>query len=193
MISKGHHLPNVTLVGAISADVGLGLPDFRAPERVFQTLCQVAGRAGRGEQEGKVVIQTFQPDHYAIKAAASQDYRSFFDIESSNRIKNVHPPYSKIIRLLRQDVDDKSGQREAKHLANLLIEQKRIWGLSDTEVLGPTPAFPSRIRGRYRWQIILRGPNPRTLLDTIRLPVGQEERRSMRRGWILDVDSYLST
>ena len=193
MISKGHHLPNVTLVGAISADVGLGLPDFRAPERVFQTLCQVAGRAGRGEQEGKVVIQTFQPDHYAIKAAASQDYRSFFDIESSNRIKNVHPPYSKIIRLLRQDVDDKSGQREAKHLANLLIEQKRIWGLSDTEVLGPTPAFPSRIRGRYRWQIILRGPNPRTLLDTIRLPVGQEEHRSMRRGWILDVDSYLST
>ena len=193
MISKGHHLPNVTLVGAISADVGLGLPDFRAPERVFQTLCQVAGRAGRGEQEGKVVIQTFQPDHYAIKAAASQDYRSFFDIESSNRVKNIHPPYSKIIRLLRQDVDDKSGQREAKHLANLLVKQKQIWGLADTEVLGPTPAFPSRVRGRYRWQIILRGPNPRTLLDTIRLPVGQEERRTMRRGWILDVDSFLST
>ena len=192
LISKGHHLPNVTLVGAISADVGLGLPDFRAPERVFQTLCQVAGRAGRGEQEGKVVIQTFQPDHYAIKAAALQDYRLFFDIESSNRIKNVHPPYSKIIRLLRQDVDNKSGQREATHLANLLAEQKQIWGLSDTEILGPTPSFPSRIRGRYRWQIILRGPNPRTLLDTIRLPIGPEESRSMRRGWILDVDSYLS-
>tara|TARA_B100001123_G_C15324974_1_gene1029235 strand:- start:1297 stop:3777 length:2481 start_codon:yes stop_codon:yes gene_type:complete len=193
LISKGHHLPNVTLVGVISADIGLGLPDFRAPERVFQTLCQVAGRAGRGKQEGKVIIQTFQPDHYAIRSAASQDYQSFFDIESSNRVKNVHPPYSKIIRLLRQDVNDKSGQREATHLANMLVEQKQIWGLSDTEVLGPIPAFPSRVRGRYRWQIILRGPNPRTLLNTIRLPGAQEEGRSMRRGWIIDVDSYLSS
>lgn len=192
LISKGHHLPNVTLVGVVSADVGLGLPDFRASERVFQTLCQVAGRAGRGVEEGKVIIQTYQPDHYAIKTAATQNYKSFFDIESKNRRNHVQPPYSKIIRLLRQDVDDISGQREAKQLAKLLGEQKQVWGLSDTEILGPTQAFPSRVRGRYRWQLILRGPNPRTLLETISLPGVSDERRSMKRGWVLDVDSYLS-
>ena len=192
LISKGHHLPNVTLVGVVSADVGLGLPDFRASERVFQTLCQVAGRAGRGTEDGKVIIQTYQPDHYAIKTAATQNYQSFFDIESMNRRNHVQPPYSKIIRLLRQDVDDISGQREAKQLAKLLEEQRQIWGLSDTEILGPTQAFPSRVRGRYRWQLILRGPNPRTLLETISLPGVSDERRSMKRGWVLDVDSYLS-
>ncbi|HIA75818.1 MAG TPA: primosomal protein N' [Dehalococcoidia bacterium] len=192
LISKGHHLPNVTLVGVVSADVGLGLPDFRASERVFQTLCQVAGRAGRGVEEGKVIIQTYQPDHYAIKTAATQNYQSFFDIESKNRRNHVQPPYSKIIRLLRQDVDDISGQREAEQLAKLLGEQKQVWGLSDTEILGPTQAFPSRVRGRYRWQLILRGPNPRTLLETISLPGVSDERRSMKRGWVLDVDSYLS-
>jgi primosomal protein N' (replication factor Y) len=192
LISKGHHLPNVTLVGVVAADVGLGLPDFRASERVFQTLCQVAGRAGRGVEEGKVIIQTYQPDHYAIKTAATQNYESFFDIESKNRRNHVQPPYSKIIRLLRQDVDDISGQREAKQLAKLLGEQKQVWGLSDTEILGPTQAFPSRVRGRYRWQLILRGPNPRTLLETISLPGVSDERRSMKRGWVLDVDSYLS-
>ena len=192
LISKGHHLPNVTLVGVVSADVGLGLPDFRASERVFQTLCQVAGRAGRGVEEGKVIIQTYQPDHYAIKTAATQNYQSFFDIESINRRNHVQPPYSKIIRLLRQDVDDISGHREAKQLAKLLEEQKQVWGLSDTEILGPTQAFPSRVRGKYRWQVILRGPNPRTLLETISLPGVSDERRSMKRGWVLDVDSYLS-
>jgi len=192
LISKGHHLPNVTLVGVVLADIGLGLPDFRASERVFQTLCQVAGRAGRGEEEGKVLIQTFQPEHYAIKTAASQDYRSFFDIESRNRMDNIHPPYSKIIRLLRHDVDNVSGQRESGNLARVLEEQRQIWGLSDTEVLGPTPAFPSRVRGRYQWQIILRGPSPRALLDTISLPGVSDARRPGKRGWIIDVDSYLS-
>jgi primosomal protein N' (replication factor Y) len=143
-------------------------------------------------EEGKVIIQTYQPDHYAIKTAATQNYQSFFDIESKNRRNHVQPPYSKIIRLLRQDVDDISGQREAEQLAKLLGEQKQVWGLSDTEILGPTQAFPSRVRGRYRWQLILRGPNPRTLLETISLPGVSDERRSMKRGWVLDVDSYLS-
>ena len=92
LIAKGHHLPNVTLVGVISADIGLNMPDFRSGEKAFQTLCQVAGRAGRGERPGKVIIQTYQPEHYAVVAASKQDYFSFFDIESTYRKLNSYPP-----------------------------------------------------------------------------------------------------
>ena len=188
LIAKGHHLPNVTLVGVISADTGLNMPDFRSGEKAFQILCQVAGRAGRGERPGKVIIQTYQPEHYAVIAASKQDYFSFFDIESTYRKLNAYPPYSRLIRLVREDTNNAKAEGDAKDLVNELLGERSRWGLSDTEVFGPLPAFPARVRGRYRWQINLKGPNPRLLLDKVhQLTYGTNHRRGLN-GWSVDIN-----
>ena len=178
MIAKGLHFPDVTLVGVISADVGLNIPDYRAGERAFQVLCQVAGRAGRGSAPGTVIIQTYQPDNYAIKAAASQDYQAFYGKEMAYRRGHSNPPYSKLIRLLYMHTNRALCEREAAKLGALLKERRDAWGHSDIDLLGPTPAYPPRLRGRYRWHIVMRGPEPRKLLDRISVP----------GGWTVDID-----
>ncbi|MDA0769632.1 MAG: primosomal protein N' [Chloroflexi bacterium] len=178
MIAKGLHFPSVTLVGVVSADVGLNVPDYRAGERTFQLLCQVAGRAGRGTYEGKVILQTYQPDNYAIKAAASQDYQGFYDKEMAFRRDHSHPPYSRLIRLMHSDTNRAKAEGEAIRMAEVLRAGQDEWGLSDTDVLGPTPTWPAMLRGRYRWHIILRGPNPRSLLNKTTMP----------QGWVVDID-----
>lgn len=178
MIAKGLHFPAVTLVGVVSADVGLNVPDYRAGERAFQLLCQVAGRAGRGSEKGKVIIQTYQPDNYAIKAAASQDYQGFYNEEMAFRRDQSHPPYSRLIQLMHAGTNRAKVEGEAISLAEALRSAQEQWGLSDTDVLGPTPAWPAMLRGHHRWHIILRGPNPRALLDKTNLP----------KGWAVDID-----
>ena len=178
MIAKGLHFPSVTLVGVVLADVGLHVPDFRAGERAFQLLCQVAGRAGRGRREGRAVVQTYQPDNYAIKAAAVQDYRRFYRQEIAHRREQGNPPFSRLIRLLYNHTNRARCEAEALRLAGLLRLEADSSGHSEIEVLGPTPGHPSRVRGRYRWQLILRGAQPRSLLE--RVPVPQ--------GWMVDVD-----
>ena len=196
VIAKGHDLPMVTLVGVVSADVGLNLPEFRASERVFQLICQVSGRAGRGHKAGQVVIQTYQPEHYAITAASDQNYTAFFDEEIRYRHIYKHPPYSRIIKLMRQDTDPNTCEQEANRLSKLLQRQQAIWGLSDTDIIGPTPSFPSRVRGHYRWHILLRGPNPRKLLETIGMKQVLDNDREINRvskGWIVDVDPVTFT
>ena len=187
VIAKGHHLPGVTLVGIVSADVGLGLPDFRAGERSFQTICQVSGRAGRGTIPGKVILQTYQPDHYSVVTAADQNYLSFFEIESNYRKRFLHPPYSRLIRLLRQETNATTCEREAMDLGRLLKEQQQLWGMTDIDIMGPTPAFPTKVRGHFRWQILLRGSNPRVLLDKVRFRRNEGTTRKMKGGWIIDV------
>ena len=183
MIAKGLHLPGVTLVGAILADVGLGIPDYRSGERTFQLLCQVAGRAGRGDDPGNVVIQTYQPDNYAIRAAASQDYQSFYAAEMSRRYEHGNPPYSRLIRLLHSHTNNAVCESRAKDVAGTLRDAQRKADLANVEVLGPTPPYPARLRGRYRWQIVLRGQKPRSLLDLVDVP----------QGWIVDVDPVALT
>ena len=178
MIAKGLHFPGVSLVGVVSADVGLNMPDYRAGERVFQLLCQVAGRAGRGSVGGKVIVQTYQPDNYSIQAAASQDYRRFYDQELAFRREHANPPFSKLIRLLYQHANRAACEREALRLAKTLEEKRTEWGMSDVDLVGPAPAYPTRVRGRYRWQLFLRGPEPRMLLDGAAVPTG----------WAIDVD-----
>ncbi len=178
MIAKGLHFPGVTLVGVVLADVGLNAPDFRAGERAFQVLCQVAGRAGRGARRGRVIVQTYRPDNYAVRAAASQDYRRFFTQEMAHRREQGNPPYAGLIRLVNLHTNAALCEREASRLADQLRAECDASGHSEIEVLGPTPAYPSRLRGRYRWQIVLRGPNPRVLLKDVRLP----------RAWAIDVD-----
>ena len=183
MIAKGLHFPSVSLVGVVSADVGLTIPDYRAGERAFQLLCQVAGRAGRGSSEGKVIIQTFQPDNYAIQSAAAQDYQGFYLREMAYRREQRNPPYSRLIRMLYAHTNQAKCESEAVGLAARLREAQAEWGLADVETLGPMPAFPGRLRGRYRWHIILRGAQPRELLDKVDVP----------SGWRVDVDPVALT
>ena len=178
MIAKGLHFPNVTLVGVLCADIGLFLPDFHAGERVFQLLCQVAGRTGRGPLGGQVVVQTYSPNHYAVTAASAQDYAAFYDDEMTYRREQALPPFARLIRLVYTDISQAICNREATRMGDALKRQRDAWGLTDTDILGPAPAFPPRLRGRYRWHIILRGQDPRSLLEKAQIPPG----------WSVDVD-----
>ena len=179
MIAKGLDLPLVTLVGVISADVSLGLPDYRTGERAFQILAQVAGRAGRGLLGGRVIIQTYKPEHYAIQAAAEHDFASFYIDEIRFRTQHNYPPFRRMARLLWVDPINERGQREAEKLAKGLRLHVRNEALAATEILGPTTPFFNRIDGRFRWQIIIKSPDPNRVL--VGLP------RSPAR-WMVDID-----
>lgn len=178
MIAKGLDLPLVTLVGVISADVALGLPDYRTGERAFQILAQVAGRAGRGLRGGRVIIQTYKPEHYAIQAAAEHDYASFYIDEIRFRTQHMLPPFRRLAKLVWVDPVNERGQREAEALARDLRRHIREKALAATEILGPAPPFFNRIDGRYRWQIIIRSPDPVRLLDDFPIPAN----------WQIDID-----
>ena len=170
MVAKGLDLPNVTLVGAILADVGLHLPDFRAGERAFGLLCQVAGRAGRGPDPGRVIIQTYNPEHYAVAAAASQDYSAMYRQEIQARQAQGNPPFNQLVQFRFQDLSATACQRQATALARLLRQRVAARGLADVEVIGPTPGMPERIRGRYRWNVLVRGRNLHRFIEDVRVP-----------------------
>ncbi len=178
MIAKGLDMPLVTLVGVINADISLHLPDFRAAERTFQVLCQVAGRAGRGPMAGRVIIQSYNPEHYAIVAAARHDYHSFYDQELPLRRQFQHPPFSRLARLLYANPSNAQCQREAERMHQLLKGERDSWGMADISLIGPAPVFIPRVRGRFRWQIIIRGDDPVRLLARIPIP----------QGWVVDID-----
>ncbi|MAT97267.1 MAG: primosomal protein N' [Anaerolineaceae bacterium] len=178
MIAKGLDLPLVTLVGVISADVSLGLPDYRTGERAFQVLAQVAGRAGRGLLGGRVIIQTYKPEHYAIQAAAEHDFASFYIDEIRFRTQHSLPPFRRMARLLLIDPIDERGKREAEALAKGLRLHIREKALAASEILGPVPPFFNRVDGRFRWQIIVRSPDPNRLLADFPIPPK----------WMVDID-----
>ena len=165
MIAKGLDLPLVTLVGVISADVSLGLPDYRTGERAFQVLSQVAGRAGRGLLGGRVIVQTYQPEHYAIQAAADHDFTSFYLDEIRFRTQHSLPPFRRMAKLVLADPINERAKKEAEAVAKGLRLHMRQQALAASEIIGPVPPFFSRVNGRYRWQIILRSPNPNRLLE----------------------------
>jgi primosomal protein N' (replication factor Y) len=154
MVAKGLDFPNVTLVGVVSADTGLNVPDFRAAERTFQLLTQVAGRAGRGEHPGTVVIQTFTPDHFSIRCATSQDYRGFYDNEIEDRAELRYPPFSRLANLVVSDPDEKAGHDRTEVLAAALKSAMP----PEVEIIGPAPAPLARLRGQYRRHVVLRAP-----------------------------------
>ncbi len=164
MLTKGLDLPLVTLVGVVLADVGLNLPDYRAPERVFQLLTQVAGRAGRSPLGGQVILQTYQPESKVIQFAAGHDYHGFLRSELEARRKINYPPFARLVRLELRGRDAAQVAQEAQQMA----ERLRWWidqeGFTSTDLIGPAPCFFARQNGLYRWQIILRGPDPARLL-----------------------------
>ena len=153
MIAKGHDFPNVTLVGVISVDAGLCLPDFRAAERTFQLLTQVAGRAGRGDLRGRVIIQTYHPEHYSLVCARAQDYDEFYRREISFRRSMHYPPFTALINIC---VHDKEFDRTSNTAADLARELREAARDSTLRVLGPAPAPISRIKGEHRFQILIK-------------------------------------
>lgn len=178
MIARGLDLPKVTVVGIISADTGLHMPDFRAAERTFQLLAQVAGRAGRGLLGGRVVLQTYHPDHYAVQYAAAHDYLGFARRELAFRRDTGYPPAIRLARLVYRHSKQYKAQQAAENLAAALHAQLAAAGLPATDLIGPAPAFFARIRRQYRWQILLRSVDPATFLREIDIPPD----------WTVDID-----
>ena len=157
MIAKGLDNPNVTLVGVISADASFNLPDFRASERGFQLLTQVAGRAGRGEFAGKVLFQTYNPEYYALESAKAQNYRKFYDKEIIAREEFDYPPFSQIIRIILSGENNFRAEKAAQEIALRLRTMVDKFGISERlETLGPTPCVIERINGLYRFQVIIK-------------------------------------
>jgi primosomal protein N' (replication factor Y) len=164
MLAKGLDLPRVTLVGIVLADVGLFLPDPFAGERVFQLLTQVAGRAGRSSLGGRVVLQTFAPEHYVIQAAALHDVKGFYEHELDQRKRLGYPPFSRLVRLEYRNGDPVKAEAEARKLAAKLQRQMDAEKSKLLPMIGPVPCFFSKLGGDYRWQIILRGSDPASFL-----------------------------
>ncbi|MCK6539722.1 MAG: primosomal protein N' [Anaerolineales bacterium] len=186
MLAKGLDLPMVTLVGIVLADVGLHLPDPFAGERVFQVLTQVAGRAGRSERGGKVILQTFDPDHPVIRSAAKHDVNGFYAYELEQRRRLGYPPFTRLVRLEYRSPDQASAEKEARKVAeklSVISDRSSVIGHQpsvssrQSSVIGPVPCFFAKVGGYYRWQIVLRGKNPQELLRGVRL-----------EGWRVEVD-----
>ncbi|MCL6643578.1 MAG: primosomal protein N' [Dehalococcoidia bacterium] len=169
LLAKGLDLARLTVVGVVDADVGLSLPDYRAAERTYQLLSQVAGRAGRRDRPGRVFIQTYEPEAPPIVAAAEHDYRGFYESEIAHRRRAGYPPFSRIARLVYRHHDETAGLEEASRVARELRVLRDAAGRAEPEILGPTRPFIPRVRGEVRWQILLRGRAPGTLIGQVRL------------------------
>ena len=164
LVAKGIDVPNVTLVGVVSADVALNLPDERAAERTYQLLSQAAGRAGRGERPGRAIIQSYQPDHPAIRAVAEDDAETFYDAELELRRRFGSPPFGRLVKLTVGLVDRNEAERAAGAMADDLRRRAAERGVS-IAVVGPAPAYVARRSNRWRWNVVLRGEDPVALLD----------------------------
>ena len=178
MVAKGLDIPTVSLVGVIAADIGLAVPSFRSAERTFQILSQVTGRAGRSDTPGIAIIQTFQPDHFAIAASAAQDYVGFYEQEIATREYFDLPPFANYVRLTYGAFDNNDAEMEARSVRTRIDQYIDAETDVTVDVAGPSPAFPARRAGRYRWQILLKGDEPAAILDDV--PLGP--------GWTIDVD-----
>jgi primosomal protein N' (replication factor Y) len=162
MIAKGHDFPAVTLVGVVSADVGLGLADFRASERTFQLVAQVAGRAGRGQAPGTVHVQTFHPSHPSIVSAAAHDTDGFAEKELEFRRAFFYPPFSEMAAVLVSSPARERAEEEASRIGQAARRSKAALTIS-----GPAPAPLERLQGRWRFQVLLRASDRRTLLGAL--------------------------
>jgi primosomal protein N' (replication factor Y) (superfamily II helicase) len=191
MITKGHDFPQVTLIGVLCADLSLNWPDFRAGERTFQLLAQVAGRAGRGTHPGQVYLQTFNPDHYIYKYVGHHDYLGFYNQEIRFRRTFKYPPFSRLINCLFQGNQEAEVIQMVEKTSRYLRKetQKNNW-TSSLEILGPVPAPIAKIKGRYRWQMLIKGENNRILHQAANLIREAEKRLLQGTGVqiILDVD-----
>lgn len=192
MVTKGLDYPNVTLVGVISADLSLNFPDFRASERTFQMLTQVAGRAGRGKSPGKVIIQSFNPDHYSIQFARKHDYQSFYDQEISQRKELFYPPFCRLVLVKisgnNRDKTKEMAERLGRSFQKWLRGKSESRDAQNIQVLGPAPAPRSKIRGRYRWQILVKGKDPHYLHYYVKEIIGKASSKDLSKEAKVEVD-----
>jgi primosomal protein N' (replication factor Y) len=192
MIAKGHDFPKITLVGVVSGDIALKWPDFRAAENTFQILTQVAGRAGRGEDPGTVLIQTYNPEHYSIRFAKEHDYSGFFEEEMVFRKELGYPPYRRLVLFqLSGNVEMKTAeaaQQLAVKCRDLLQERSDLF--AGLEMLGPVAAPLSKVKGKHRWQLLLKSVRSFPLLEAGRelLNWGQTELKGSGVNLVADVD-----
>jgi primosomal protein N' (replication factor Y) len=166
MVAKGLDFPKVTLVGVVSADTALHIPDFRAGERAFQLLTQVAGRAGRAHQPGEVIVQTFNPEHEAVQTAATHDYLQFYEREIAHREEMRYPPFSRLANILATHPEEAKAEEMSRRAADRLrevIQSEHI----DAEVLGPVQAPIARLRGLWRWHCLVKCYQPKALPDLL--------------------------
>jgi primosomal protein N' (replication factor Y) len=186
MLAKGHDFPNVTLVGVVSVDAGLALPDFRAAERAFQLITQVAGRAGRGSQPGRVLIQTYHPHHYALRHAQAQDYRGFYDEEIRHRRNHGYPPFVALALLLSRHKDPARALSTAQQLRKALVEANRDHAC---RILGPAPAPFARLRGEHRIQLLVKSRSRKQMRAVIEAAMkSMEESGHDLRSVTLEID-----
>ncbi len=187
LIAKGHDFPGVTLVGVVSADIGLALPDFRSAERTFQLLTQAAGRAGRGDSPGRVLVQTFYPEHYAIRLAAEQNYAGFFSKEIGFRRMMHYPPITALANVVAQDTKLERAAQVAKRIGDFFnAVEKRYAGL---KVLGPAPAPLARVERRFRIQFLLKSASRSRLHEVLRQLVDYcEQQGILPRSVMIDMD-----
>jgi primosomal protein N' (replication factor Y) len=198
MVAKGLDFPNVTLVGVLSADTIVNMPDFRAGERTFQLLCQVAGRTGRGHKGGRVIVQTYNPEHYSIKCAALHDYDGFAKKELEYRKQLYYPPYGRLARIVLRGKNDQDVKERAADIAEKLKEAIRLTtGTSQSEryknkveILGPAPAPITRVKDKYRWHLIAKADNSEKLRAILK-SIENENRHSKRVQIMIDVDPYM--
>lgn len=184
MIAKGHDIPNVTLVGVVSADIGLGMPDFRAAERTFQLLTQVAGRAGRGHIPGDVIVQTINPDHYAISYAAAQDFDGFYKREIQFRRAMRYPPFAALANLLVRSEKQEDALRMSNEIAYLLTPPPE-----NVRTLGPAEAPVPKLKSEYRYQLLIKAASRRTLSEILyKLRGYAAERKWNPTALVIDVD-----
>jgi primosomal protein N' (replication factor Y) (superfamily II helicase) len=184
MIAKGHDIPNVTLVGVVSADVGLGMPDFRAGERTFQLLTQVAGRAGRGSLPGIVLVQTINPDHYAIRFAAAHDYQGFYEKEIHFRRMMRYPPFSAMANVLVRAEKQEAAMRMSSELGMTMTPTPE-----NLKIMGPAEAPVPRLKNEFRYQFLIKAANRKALNQLLQ----QVRAFALQRKWgatalVIDVD-----
>ena len=178
MVAKGLDFPLVTGIGVINADTLLNLPDFRAGERTFQLLTQVAGRAGRRGPGGRVIVQSYTPEHYAIQAALGHDYADFYREELDFRRRHRYPPFSRLARFVYRHADEAACEREGHRFARQIALAAEHAGVADLDIMGPTPCFAAKVRDLYQWQVIVRSGTLDAALHHLPIP----------HGWQVDVD-----
>jgi primosomal protein N' (replication factor Y) len=186
MIAKGLDFPNVTLVGVVNADTTLHFCDLRAAERTFQLVTQVAGRTGRGDKGGRVLVQTFSPDHYAILAALDHDYARFAKAELPTRLEHLYPPFASLVRLIVRGESEMATEQFADSVGDKLraaIEAAQV----EHRVLGPAPCPIARLRGLFRFHVLVSSPDGATLRAAVRGVIEQLEPVEGVQ-WVVDVD-----
>ncbi len=183
MVAKGLDFPNVTLVGVITADTAINMPDFRAAERTFQLLTQVAGRSGRGSTPGEVIIQTFSPDHFAVRAATQHDYVEFYEQEIRYRKELNYPPFSHMANIICSHEKESAARAHSSAIAAALLAVKT----ADIEIIGPSPAPIARIKNQFRYHVALRAPVSTSLSHVVKLALSRLKRED-RKGLAIDID-----